>query len=228
MIMVAYIGDLASLTPSFGSGAMAMATPDQIQDRFGFAMNDRVEYSGMVGTIAFTGETDFAPGGWVGVVLDPGFAGKNNGSVQGRAYFTCEPGTGIFVRPEFLKHEEGDAAAGQADPAPAVAAAALPTPPSSTVSVSYSQRSTPPARPLPCGSAHRASPCPDPAPPTTASSCLRLAHSASSPGPCLRRDPRAGRRSRSRGRSRHGPLIHRSSLHFRWGERFSRKNHYTK
>jgi hypothetical protein len=95
----------------------AMATPQQILDRFGFGSNDRVAYSGMTGHIAFTGETDFAPGGWVGVILDPGFAGKNNGSVQGKSYFTCDPSRGncgIFVRPEFLKHADEEGGQGEA------------------------------------------------------------------------------------------------------------------
>ena len=37
------------------------------------------------------------PGKWIGVVLDDA-KGKNNGSVQGKKYFTCEDNHGIFVR----------------------------------------------------------------------------------------------------------------------------------
>lgn len=36
-------------------------------------------------------------GKWIGVVLDDA-KGKNNGTVQGKRYFTCEENHGIFVR----------------------------------------------------------------------------------------------------------------------------------
>nr|CAH90217.1 hypothetical protein [Pongo abelii] len=41
--------------------------------------------------------TLFATGKWVGVILDEA-KGKNDGTVQGRKYFTCDEGHGIFVR----------------------------------------------------------------------------------------------------------------------------------
>jgi len=37
------------------------------------------------------------PGKWIGVALDEA-KGKNNGTVQGKRYFTCEDNHGIFVR----------------------------------------------------------------------------------------------------------------------------------
>ena len=37
------------------------------------------------------------PGKWIGVALDES-KGKNNGTVQGKRYFTCEENHGIFVR----------------------------------------------------------------------------------------------------------------------------------
>lgn len=49
------------------------------------------------GTVAFVGATLFATGKWVGVILDEA-RGKNDGTVQGRKYFTCEENHGIFVR----------------------------------------------------------------------------------------------------------------------------------
>jgi len=36
-------------------------------------------------------------GKWIGVALDEA-KGKNNGTVQGKRYFTCEENHGIFVR----------------------------------------------------------------------------------------------------------------------------------
>lgn len=50
------------------------------------------------GTVAFVGTTEFAEKEWVGVILDEP-KGKNNGTVQGVAYFNCEPNFGIFIRP---------------------------------------------------------------------------------------------------------------------------------
>lgn len=55
-----------------------------------------------LGVIGFIGQTDFAPGIWVGVILDTP-TGKNDGTVDGMEYFKCKPKHGIFVRPEKLK-----------------------------------------------------------------------------------------------------------------------------
>ncbi|XP_034432648.1 dynactin subunit 1 isoform X11 [Hippoglossus hippoglossus] len=52
---------------------------------------------GQRGTVAYIGNTLFASGKWVGVILDEG-KGKNDGTVQGKRYFTCEENHGIFVR----------------------------------------------------------------------------------------------------------------------------------
>ncbi|XP_061890445.1 dynactin subunit 1-like isoform X2 [Entelurus aequoreus] len=52
---------------------------------------------GQRGTVAFIGATLFASGKWVGVILDEA-KGKNDGTVQGKRYFTCEENHGIFVR----------------------------------------------------------------------------------------------------------------------------------
>ncbi|XP_065344579.1 kinesin-like protein KIF13A isoform X4 [Cloeon dipterum] len=54
------------------------------------------------GTVAFIGETQFAPGIWVGVALQSATGGKNNGTVQGVKYFECRPKSGLFVRPDKL------------------------------------------------------------------------------------------------------------------------------
>ena len=44
----------------------------------------------------------FAPGKWIGVELSEE-KGKNNGSVQGKAYFTCPDRHGLFVRQNQLQ-----------------------------------------------------------------------------------------------------------------------------
>lgn len=41
---------------------------------------------GTQGTVAYIGTTLFAPGKWIGVILDEP-KGKNNGTVQGKSYF---------------------------------------------------------------------------------------------------------------------------------------------
>ncbi|XP_019718826.1 dynactin subunit 1a isoform X2 [Hippocampus comes] len=53
---------------------------------------------GQRGTVAFIGATLFAAGKWVGVILNEP-KGKNDGTVQGKRYFTCEENHGIFIRP---------------------------------------------------------------------------------------------------------------------------------
>ncbi|VDO00213.1 unnamed protein product [Rodentolepis nana] len=62
-----------------------------------YALGDRVLVAGLRrGTIRFIGETQFAPGLWYGVELSKA-VGKNDGSVEGVRYFTCEPKHGVFA-----------------------------------------------------------------------------------------------------------------------------------
>uniref|UniRef100_A0A1I8G0L6 E2 ubiquitin-conjugating enzyme n=1 Tax=Macrostomum lignano TaxID=282301 RepID=A0A1I8G0L6_9PLAT len=62
-------------------------------------VGNRVEVSGknLRGTVAFVGTTQFSAGKWVGVALDES-QGKNDGSVNGKRYFTCPENHGLFVR----------------------------------------------------------------------------------------------------------------------------------
>ncbi|XP_069184911.1 dynactin subunit 1 isoform X3 [Procambarus clarkii] len=62
-------------------------------------VGQRVEVIGKdtLGTVAYVGSTHFSQGKWIGVILDEK-KGKNNGSVQGKSYFQCDDGCGIFVR----------------------------------------------------------------------------------------------------------------------------------
>uniref|UniRef100_A0A8C7ITG7 Dynactin subunit 1 n=1 Tax=Oncorhynchus kisutch TaxID=8019 RepID=A0A8C7ITG7_ONCKI len=62
-------------------------------------VGSRVEVigKGHRGTVAYIGATLFSTGKWVGVILDES-KGKNDGTVQGKRYFTCHENHGIFVR----------------------------------------------------------------------------------------------------------------------------------
>jgi len=56
-----------------------------------------VKDKNLEGIVKFVGTTDFAPGKWIGIQLgEP--KGKNNGSVQGKQYFSCPDNCGLFVR----------------------------------------------------------------------------------------------------------------------------------
>lgn len=48
------------------------------------------------GYLRFLGEAEFAKGEWAGLELDERF-GKNDGSVNGKRYFQCEPLHGVFA-----------------------------------------------------------------------------------------------------------------------------------
>ncbi|OBZ73726.1 Tubulin-folding cofactor B [Grifola frondosa] len=55
------------------------------------------------GTVRFVGPTKFAKTGiWVGIEYDEPI-GKNDGSVQGERYFTCQQNFGVFIRPDRVK-----------------------------------------------------------------------------------------------------------------------------
>ncbi|EGD75190.1 hypothetical protein PTSG_06843 [Salpingoeca rosetta] len=60
-------------------------------------VGDRVTISGQrVGTVLYRGLVDFKPGRWLGIELDSP-QGKHDGTVQGKTYFTCPDGHGVFV-----------------------------------------------------------------------------------------------------------------------------------
>ncbi|XP_077434791.1 CAP-Gly domain-containing linker protein 4 isoform X2 [Vanacampus margaritifer] len=63
----------------------------------GIQLGDRVVIAGQkVGTLQFCGNTEFSGGLWAGVVLDKP-EGKNDGSVAGIQYFTCQLKHGVFA-----------------------------------------------------------------------------------------------------------------------------------
>jgi CAP-Gly domain-containing linker protein 1 len=68
------------------------------EDTDSFIIGQRVWVGGTKpGTIAYIGETQFAPGDWAGIALDEPI-GKNDGSVAGTRYFQCENKKGVFSR----------------------------------------------------------------------------------------------------------------------------------
>ena len=86
--------------------------------------------SGLTGVVRWLGETEFAPGFWVGVELDHG-PGRNNGTVAGVRYFQCDAQRGLFVRPSncHVIAEPEQAGALQSDtPAAAAALSRQPSP----------------------------------------------------------------------------------------------------
>ena len=54
------------------------------------------------GVVRFYGTTSFATGRWVGIELSEP-VGKNDGSVKGVSYFTCQMNYGVFVKPSQVK-----------------------------------------------------------------------------------------------------------------------------
>ncbi|XP_078413363.1 CAP-Gly domain-containing linker protein 4-like isoform X2 [Cetorhinus maximus] len=84
---------LRKRAPSVGS--LGFAETDKIEMQIG----DRVVVVGQrSGIIRFYGKTSFAPGYWYGIELDKP-NGKNDGSVGGIQYFTCQPKHGVFAPP---------------------------------------------------------------------------------------------------------------------------------
>ena len=58
-------------------------------------IGDRAKLGDRTGRIEFIGTTQFAPGEWIGLVLD-GPHGKNDGSVNGVRYFTVRSFLFVF------------------------------------------------------------------------------------------------------------------------------------
>lgn len=61
------------------------------------ALGERVVTKGRHGTVRYRGAVGFANGTWLGLELDTA-DGKHNGTVQGRSYFECAEGHGLFVK----------------------------------------------------------------------------------------------------------------------------------
>ena len=54
------------------------------------------------GLVQYVGRPEFASGWWVGVQYDEP-VGKNDGTVEGKRYFTCGAKYGGFVRPAYVR-----------------------------------------------------------------------------------------------------------------------------
>lgn len=54
------------------------------------------------GVVRFYGTTSFSSGKWVGIELSEPI-GKNDGSVKGVPYFSCQKNYGVFVKPSQVK-----------------------------------------------------------------------------------------------------------------------------
>lgn len=74
-------------------------------------IGDRVRLDNKIGTLAYVGHTKFAPGEWIGVILENP-EGKNNGTVQGVAYFKCDDNHGIFCKSSKLERIAHSSAVG--------------------------------------------------------------------------------------------------------------------
>ena len=86
------------------------------------------------GVVKFVGTTSFAPGEWIGIVLDTP-EGKNDGSVAGKRYFECKDKHGLFIRRAQCKQERTGLAL-PIEAAPVVAATLSPPLPPPTMNVS--------------------------------------------------------------------------------------------
>jgi len=84
-----------------GSGKIS-PLPQPIPEWIVSGESVQIRPSNISGVIRYVGKTDFAPGNWVGVELDTS-QGKNDGSVGGKRYFTCEAKKGMFVKAKNLK-----------------------------------------------------------------------------------------------------------------------------
>jgi len=86
----------AQATPSPPATAPASpAAPAASTSSTGWNIGQRVSWSGVVGTVMFSGQVDFAAGEWLGLELDTE-KGLHDGTVFEKAYFKCKPMHGVF------------------------------------------------------------------------------------------------------------------------------------
>lgn len=74
-----------------------------------FQVGQTVELAdGRLGTVRYLGNLHVSAGDFVGVELEDA-SGKNDGAVQGKRYFDCPPGYGMFIRPGAVHIVEDEA-----------------------------------------------------------------------------------------------------------------------
>ena len=83
-----------------------MATNLELQPRVGSLVSIQANGDHGLGVVRFMGTTAFMPGLWFGLELDHP-RGKNNGSINGEAYFECKSLHGLFVRRSGIKRVYG-------------------------------------------------------------------------------------------------------------------------
>uniref|UniRef100_A0A8C5FWS8 Kinesin family member 13A n=1 Tax=Gadus morhua TaxID=8049 RepID=A0A8C5FWS8_GADMO len=88
----------SSAEPSGDSSGDESSPATQLPDWM--APGEQVWVGKRKGTVHYVGGVEFAKGIWVGLISLP--IGKHNGTVQGRVYFRCPPGRGVFVKPSRL------------------------------------------------------------------------------------------------------------------------------
>ncbi|XP_055016158.1 CAP-Gly domain-containing linker protein 4 isoform X1 [Boleophthalmus pectinirostris] len=91
----------STLSGGSGGSGPAGSAPGQVRLRVG--MQVLLNSANEMAFIRYLGTADFAPGLWLGLELRTP-KGKNDGSVDGRRYFTCRPGYGVLVRPSRVTH----------------------------------------------------------------------------------------------------------------------------
>ena len=92
---------------SVSSPKTASVTRALTSSRRGFdiKVGERVVVGGVkCGVLRFLGKAEFATGDWAGVELDEPL-GKNNGSINGKVYFTCKEMHGLFAPPQKVMRE---------------------------------------------------------------------------------------------------------------------------
>ena len=81
----------------------------EFEEEIGYQIGQRVLVGNvMAGTIRYIGHTHFADGLWVGVEIDLP-RGRNDGSIDGQRYFSCEPNYGLFAPPQKITIMEENA-----------------------------------------------------------------------------------------------------------------------
>ena len=96
------------ITSDEGKGQVPVPSISSDEDKgeVGIVIGERVLVGGKVGgVVRYVGETEFASGIWIGVELDIS-KGINDGSVNGKRYFSCSPQYGVFAPPSKVFSEE--------------------------------------------------------------------------------------------------------------------------